>query len=62
MTLPARKYGRGYTRPLVPFAWLDRPSGANRFIGGQWIANMLYPNHYEVEHGSVTRKTFPAQS
>lgn len=41
--------GRVYTMPNMPFAWCDRPPGVNRFIGIQWLANMLYPDLYDVD-------------
>lgn len=57
-TLPARKNGRVYTMPSVPFAWLDRPPGVNRFIGVQWIANMLYPDRYDVDMVQVAKEFY----
>ena len=47
--ISAVKNGRVYTMPNAPFAWCDRPPGVNRFLGVQWIANMLYPDRYEVD-------------
>lgn len=41
--------GRVYTMPNAPFAWCDRPPGVNRFLGLQWVANMLYPDRYDVD-------------
>lgn len=41
--------GRVYTMPDVPFAWCDRPIGPNRFMGLMWVANMLYPQRYDVD-------------
>jgi iron complex transport system substrate-binding protein len=41
--------GRVYTMPNAPFAWCDRPPGVNRFIGIQWVANMLYPDLYDID-------------
>lgn len=48
-TIRAVKDGRVYTMPNTPFAWLDRPPGVNRFIGIQWLANILYPDLYDVD-------------
>lgn len=45
----AVKDGRVYTMPNAPFAWCDRPPGVNRFLGIQWVANMLYPDLYDVD-------------
>ena len=47
--ISAVKNGRVYTMPNAPFAWCDRPPGVNRFLGVQWIANMLYPDRYDVD-------------
>ena len=41
--------GRVYTMPNAPYAWCDRPPGVNRFLGIQWVANMLYPDNYDVD-------------
>ncbi|MDY0341083.1 MAG: ABC transporter substrate-binding protein [Coriobacteriia bacterium] len=48
-TLAAVKTGRVYTMPNIPYAWCDRPRGINRLIGIQWVANMLYPDAYDVD-------------
>jgi iron complex transport system substrate-binding protein len=47
--------GRVYTMPNVPFAWCDRPPGVNRLLGIQWVANMLYPDRYEVDMVEVVK-------
>lgn len=47
--IKAVKDGRVYTMPEIPFAWLDRPPGVNRFLGIQWIANMLYPERFDID-------------
>ena len=47
--------GRVYTMPNAPFAWCDRPPGVNRFLGIQWVANMLYPDLYDVDMVEVTK-------
>lgn len=54
----AVKNGRVYTMPNVPFAWCDRPPGVNRFLGIQWIANMLYPDLYDVDMVEETKKFY----
>ncbi len=48
-TIAAVQNQRVYTMPNLPFAWCDRPPGVNRFIGIQWVANMLYPDRYDVD-------------
>jgi iron complex transport system substrate-binding protein len=47
--IQAVRNGRVYTMPNAPFAWCDRPPGVNRFLGIQWVANMLYPDKYAVD-------------
>lgn len=46
---------RVYTMPNSPFAWCDRPPGVNRLLGIQWVANMLYPNVYDVDMVEETK-------
>lgn len=50
--------GRVYTMPNVPFAWCDRPPGVNRFLGLQWVANMLYPDLYDVDMVEEAKKFY----
>lgn len=54
----AVKDGRVYTMPNAPFAWCDRPPGVNRFLGLQWVANMLYPHKYNVDMVEETKKFY----
>jgi iron complex transport system substrate-binding protein len=54
----AVKTGRVYTMPNVPFAWCDRPPGVNRLLGIHWVANMLYPQRYDVDMVELTREFY----
>jgi iron complex transport system substrate-binding protein len=54
-TIRAVRTGRVYTMPNVPFAWCDRPPGVNRLLGIQWVANMLYPERFDVDMVEVTK-------
>lgn len=54
-TITAVKEGRVYTMPNVPFAWVDRPMACNRYLGIQWVANLLYPDLYDVDMVEVGR-------
>lgn len=56
--VPAVQNNRVYTMPSEPFAWLDRPPGVNRFLGVQWVANMLYPSRYDVDMVQVAREFY----
>jgi len=54
-TIKAVQDGRVYTMPNIPYAWCDRPPGVNRFIGIQWVANMLYPDLYDIDMVEATQ-------
>jgi iron complex transport system substrate-binding protein len=56
----AVKDGRVYAMPNEPWAWCDRPPGVNRLIGIHWVANLLYPDIYDVDMLAVTREFFKA--
>lgn len=53
--IEAVKTGRVYTMPASPFAWCDRPPGVNRLIGIQWVANLLYPQYYDIDMVEVVK-------
>ena len=50
--------GRVYAMPNLPFAFCDRPPGVNRFMGIQWLANLFYPDAYDVDMVEVTREFY----
>ena len=56
--IQAVKNGRVYTMPSTPFSWCDRPPGVNRMLGLQWVANMLYPDLYDVDMVEETKKFY----
>ena len=56
--IKAVKDGRVYTMPNMPFSWCDRPPSVNRFLGIQWVANMLYPEAYDVDMVEVTKEFY----
>jgi iron complex transport system substrate-binding protein len=49
---------RVYAMPNEPWAWCDRPPGVNRIIGIHWVANLLYPDIYDVDMKEVVREFF----
>lgn len=53
--LQAVRNDRLYTMPNLPFAFCDRPPGVNRFLGVQWLANLLYPDYYQVDMVDIIR-------
>lgn len=59
-TIKAVKNDRVYAMPNEPWAWCDRPPGVNRLIGIHWVANLLYPEYYDVDMVDVTEEYFKA--
>ena len=57
-TIKAVKSGRVYAMPNEPWAWCDRPPGVNRILGIHWIANLLYPDVYDVDMKEIVREYF----
>jgi iron complex transport system substrate-binding protein len=51
----AVRNGRVLCMPSLPFAFCDRPPGVNRFLGIQWLANLFYPDCYQVDMVEVVR-------
>ena len=49
---------RVYTMPDAPFSWCDRPAGVNRYLGLQWVCNMLYPDKYDVDMVEEVKKFY----
>ena len=47
-----------YDMPSLPFAFCDRPPGMNRFLGIQWLANLFYPQYYDVDMVEVVREFY----
>lgn len=56
--IDAVKNDRVYEMPNTPFSWMDRPPSVNRFLGIQWIANMLYPEAYDVDMVKVVQEFY----
>lgn len=52
-TIDAVKNGRVYKMPNMPYSWADRPPSVNRFIGLHWMANLLYPELYDIDIADV---------
>ena len=44
--------------PSVPFSWCGCSPAVNRILGIQWIANMLYPEAYDIDMVKVTKKFY----
>lgn len=35
--------------PRAPFDWFNRPPSVTRLIGLQWLANLIYPEKYDID-------------
>ncbi|MDR1712769.1 MAG: ABC transporter substrate-binding protein [Coriobacteriales bacterium] len=57
-SIKAVQDGRVYTMCNTPFSWCDRPPSVNRFLGMQWVANILYPQYYDVDMVEVTKEFY----
>lgn len=53
--IKAVRTNRVYAMPSAPFPFCDRPPAVNRFLGIQWLANLLYPDYYDVDMVDVVR-------
>ena len=49
---------RVYLIPTTPFNWFDRPPSFMRFLGLQWLANILYPAQYPIDIQEETKKFY----
>lgn len=56
--IDAVRTGRVYAMPNIPVAWVDRPMACNRFLGVQWLANMFYPDRYDVDMVKVAQEFY----
>lgn len=63
-TLPAWQHIKAvqtkqvYLIPTTPFNWFDRPPSFMRFLGLQWLANILYPSYYPINIQEETKKFY----
>ncbi|MFA9422077.1 MAG: ABC transporter substrate-binding protein [Sedimentibacter sp.] len=46
--IKAVEYNKVYEIPSIPYDWINRPPSVNRIIGIKWLANLLYPEKYEI--------------
>jgi iron complex transport system substrate-binding protein len=56
--ISAVKNDRVVRMPTLPFAFCDRPPGVNRFLGIQWLANLFYPQYYDVDMVAAVREFY----
>lgn len=49
---------RIHVAPDLPFGWFDRPPSVNRLLGLEWLAALLYPDHYDGDLRDEVRRFF----
>lgn len=49
MNLKAVRSRNVYEVPVAPYDWINRPPSVNRIIGIQWLANLIYPDIYDID-------------
>lgn len=47
--LSAIEKERVYEVPATPWDWINRPPSVARMIGVKWLANLLYPENYDID-------------
>ena len=56
--IKAVKNGKVYEVPIAPYDWINRQPSVNRVIGVRWLANLLYPDIYDVDIKEEIREFF----
>ncbi len=54
-SISAVQNGDVYTIPALPYMWGDRPPSVTRYLGMQWLANILYPDYYDIDMVETTQ-------
>ncbi|MBQ6808243.1 MAG: ABC transporter substrate-binding protein [Firmicutes bacterium] len=56
--IQAVQAGQVYAIPKYPYSWFDRPPGPNRLIGIYWLAELLYPEKFDLDIADEARKFY----
>jgi len=56
--LKASKNDRILQIPYLPYGWFDRPASINRLLGIPWLADLLYPDVYDIDIEAVVAEYF----
>jgi len=57
-TMAAIQNNRYYEVPSSPYNWMGMPPSVNRFMGIQWMANLLYPDVFKYDMYKVTKEYY----
>jgi iron complex transport system substrate-binding protein len=49
LDLKAIKENNLFVIPEGPFSWIDSPPAMNRILGLKWLANLIYPEKYDID-------------
>lgn len=47
--LTALQDGSYLVSPQAPYPWVDQPPSVNQLVGALWVAESLYPDHYDID-------------
>lgn len=50
--------GMVYEIPEAPYNWIDRPPSVQRVLGMRWLSNLLYPDVFNYDMLTETRKFY----
>ena len=50
--------GQVYEAPYGPYNWIDKPPSLQRFLGIQWLAQVLYPGVYDYDLVSIAQEFY----
>ncbi|HWR55398.1 MAG TPA: ABC transporter substrate-binding protein [Negativicutes bacterium] len=56
--IAAVRHKRVYEIPTQPFNWFDRPPCINRLIGIRWVANLLYPEVFQLDMRAEVKRFY----
>ncbi len=56
--LDAIKNDKYYEVPSAPYNWMGMPPAINRFLGMQWVANVLYPEVFDYDMYDVAKEYY----
>ncbi|WP_041667997.1 ABC transporter substrate-binding protein [Acetobacterium woodii] len=57
-TMSAIQTNKYYEVPNNPYNWMGMPPSVNRYLGMQWMANMLYPDVFKYDMYKVTKEYY----
>ncbi len=56
--LSAVENGRYFEIPASPYNWMSNPPSMNMLLGIRWLGKLLYPEYYDIDIVSETRRAY----